>query len=103
MNSTEYNVNLAPTKEILSFRAYAVYRRLNHLRRSACQLFQSEPVVRIIHKVEAEVESLRVAVRKDRMLHADLGIWSVSSLIMLTFWDNKQILETFDMWFDNIF
>ncbi|KAL5011550.1 hypothetical protein ScPMuIL_010101 [Solemya velum] len=74
MNSTEYNVNLAPTKEILSFRAYAVYRRLNHLRRSACQLFQSEPVVRIIHKVEAEVESLRVAVRKDRMLHADLGI-----------------------------
>lgn len=81
MNNTDYSVKLAPTKEILSFRAYAVYRRLNHLRRSACQLFQSESVVRIIHKVEAEVESLRIAVRKDKMMHADLGMLLVSGLI----------------------
>ncbi|CAL1537151.1 unnamed protein product [Lymnaea stagnalis] len=65
---------LAPTKEILSFRAYAARRRLNQLRRAACELYQSEPIVNIICKIEVEVESRRLAVRKDKMVHADLGV-----------------------------
>ncbi|XP_041377587.1 abnormal spindle-like microcephaly-associated protein homolog [Gigantopelta aegis] len=66
--------NRAPTKEVLSFRAYAARRRLNRLRRAACRLYQSEQVIPVIIKIEAEVEKLGLAVRKDRMLHADIGI-----------------------------
>ncbi|XP_005095167.1 abnormal spindle-like microcephaly-associated protein homolog [Aplysia californica] len=65
---------LAPTKEILSFRAYAARRRLNRLRRAACELYQSQKVVEIIRRVEVEVESRRITVRKEKMVHADLGI-----------------------------
>ncbi|RUS79093.1 hypothetical protein EGW08_013146 [Elysia chlorotica] len=65
---------LAPTKEVLSFRAYSARRRLNRLRRQACQLYQSDAVVTVIRKVEVEVESRRIAMRKDKMAHADLGI-----------------------------
>ena len=64
---------LAPTKEILSFRAYAARRRLNHLRRASCRLFQSEAVVRVVCRLELEVEQRRLAVRTDRMIHADIG------------------------------
>nr|KAG5712070.1 hypothetical protein BaRGS_020796 [Batillaria attramentaria] len=65
---------LAPTKEVLSFRAYAARRRLNHLRRASCRLFQSEEVVRVVCRIEVEVENRRLAVRTDRMIHADIGI-----------------------------
>lgn len=65
---------LAPTKEILSFRAYAARRRLNRLRRSACELYHSDSFVPVIRKVEIEVESKRIAVRKEKMIHADLGM-----------------------------
>ncbi|KAK3088489.1 hypothetical protein FSP39_019813 [Pinctada imbricata] len=65
---------LAPTKEVLSFRAYAATRRLNQLRRSACKLFQSDSVVHVIQKIEAEIDSQRLLIRKDRMVHADLGL-----------------------------
>ena len=66
-------IKLAPTKEVLSFRTYAQRRRLNRLRRGACMLFQSESFVRVIHKVEAEIENKRLLVRKDRKIRADLG------------------------------
>ncbi|XP_076455078.1 uncharacterized protein LOC143289805 [Babylonia areolata] len=65
---------LAPTKEVLSFRAYAARRRLNHLRRASCHLFQSEAVVRVVCRLETEVERRRLAVRTDRMVHADTGL-----------------------------
>ncbi|KAL8625929.1 hypothetical protein ACOMHN_012521 [Nucella lapillus] len=65
---------LAPTKEVLSFRAYAARRRLNNLRRASCRLFQSEGVVRVVCRVELEVEQRRLAVRRDRMIHADIGL-----------------------------
>ncbi|XP_050415465.2 abnormal spindle-like microcephaly-associated protein homolog [Patella vulgata] len=68
------STRLAPTKEVLSIRAYAARRRMNKLRRASCLLYQSQTVVHVIRKVEIEVESRRLAVRKDRMLHADLGI-----------------------------
>ncbi|KAJ8300165.1 hypothetical protein KUTeg_021684 [Tegillarca granosa] len=74
LDNISTNVKLAPTKEALSFREYAAVRRLNQLRRSACKLFQSEPVVRVIQKLEAEIESRRLVIRKDKMIHADLGL-----------------------------
>ena len=36
-------------------------------------VFQSEPVIRVMQKLEAEVEKGRIVVRSDKMLHADLG------------------------------
>ncbi|KAI8771163.1 abnormal spindle microcephaly-associated protein [Biomphalaria glabrata] len=74
LDSRQVVPRLAPTKEVLSFRAYAARRRLNRLRRCACELYQSEPVVNIICKIEVEVESRRLAPRKDKMIHADLGV-----------------------------
>ncbi|BFZ20292.1 hypothetical protein BsWGS_23331 [Bradybaena similaris] len=65
---------LAPTKEILSFRAYAARRRLNRLRRGACELYQSDALVGVIRKIEVEVESRRISARRDKMIHADVGI-----------------------------
>ena len=73
LDSHQGTSQLAPTKEVLSFRAYAARRRLNRLRRQACQLYQSDRVVFVIRKVEVEVESRRIAMRKDKMAHADLG------------------------------
>ena len=67
------SIKLAPTKEVLSFKAYAVRRRMNRLRRSACQLYQSERMVHVISKLEREIELGRIRIRKDRKIHADLG------------------------------
>ncbi|XP_032240895.2 abnormal spindle-like microcephaly-associated protein homolog [Nematostella vectensis] len=65
---------LAPTKEDLSFRTYTARRRMQRLRRHACLLYQSEPLIPVIRKIESEVEHGRLAIRSDRKLHADLGI-----------------------------
>ncbi|XP_020629211.1 abnormal spindle-like microcephaly-associated protein homolog isoform X2 [Orbicella faveolata] len=65
---------LAPTREVLSFRTYTARRKMARLRRSACLLYQSEPLGHVICKIEAEVENGRLAIRPDKKLHADLGI-----------------------------
>ena len=83
MNVTKGNVVLAPTKEDMSLKAYSMKRRLNRLRKSACILFQSDPIVRVIEKVEREIECGRLAVRTDRKLHADLGEYAHSFLPLL--------------------
>ena len=67
------SVKLAPTKEVLSFKAYSARRRMNRLRRSACMLFQSDSFIKVINKLEQEVELGRILIRKDRKIHADLG------------------------------
>lgn len=64
---------LAPSREDLSLRAYTAKRKMARLRRSACLLYQSEPLICVIHKIEAEVEEGRLAIRSDKKLHADLG------------------------------
>ena len=69
----QITVALAPSKEDLSLRAYTARRKLNRLRRSACLLFQSEPIVRVIQKVEYEVERGGLKIRTDRKIHADYG------------------------------
>ncbi|XP_013394208.1 abnormal spindle-like microcephaly-associated protein homolog [Lingula anatina] len=83
---TSVTVNkLAPTKEVLSLRAYSARRRLNRLRRTACLLFQSEAFVMGVRKIEAEIETGHLAVRKDRKLHADLGIKQVVLDMILSY------------------
>ncbi|XP_033114872.1 abnormal spindle-like microcephaly-associated protein homolog [Anneissia japonica] len=64
----------APSKEVLSLRAYSAKRRMSSLRRGACSLFQSEPVIRVIQKIESEVERGGLEIRKDKHVHADYGI-----------------------------
>ena len=69
----KYSVPKAPTKEELSFSTYTARRRLNRLRRNACQLFTSEVMVMAIQRLELEVEAKRLLVRKDRHLWKDIG------------------------------
>ncbi|NWR28219.1 ASPM protein, partial [Tachuris rubrigastra] len=63
----------APTKDEASLRAYTARRKLNKLRREACRLFTSETMVRAIKKLEVEIETKRLLVRRDRHLWKDIG------------------------------
>lgn len=63
----------ALTKEDASLRAYQIRRRLDRLRQSASDLFQSDSVANIIHSIETEVESGKMRIRSDRQMWADLG------------------------------
>ncbi|KAM4738484.1 abnormal spindle-like microcephaly-associated protein isoform 2-T2 [Anableps anableps] len=69
----KFSVPKAPTKEEMSFSTYTAKRKLNRLRRSACQLFTSEAMVKAIQRLELEVEARRLLVRKDRHLWKDVG------------------------------
>ncbi|CAG5863219.1 unnamed protein product [Menidia menidia] len=69
----KFSVPKAPTKEEMSFSTYTARRKLNRLRRSACQLFASETLVKAIQRLELEVEARRLLVRKDRHLWKDIG------------------------------
>ncbi|XP_044056184.1 LOW QUALITY PROTEIN: abnormal spindle-like microcephaly-associated protein [Siniperca chuatsi] len=69
----KFSVPKAPTKEEMSFSTYTARRKLNRLRRSACQLFTSEAMVKAIQKLELEVEAKRLLIRKDRHLWKDIG------------------------------
>uniref|UniRef100_A0AAZ1X7F5 Calponin-homology (CH) domain-containing protein n=1 Tax=Oreochromis aureus TaxID=47969 RepID=A0AAZ1X7F5_OREAU len=69
----KYSVPKAPTKEEMSFSTYTARRKLNRLRRSACQLFTSDAMVKAIQRLELEVEARRLLVRKDRHLWKDIG------------------------------
>lgn len=71
--SDKFSMPKAPTKEEMSFSTYMARRKLNRLRRSACQLFTSEAVVKAIQKLELEVEAKRLLIRKDRHLWKDIG------------------------------
>ncbi|XP_013789036.1 abnormal spindle-like microcephaly-associated protein homolog [Limulus polyphemus] len=64
----------APTKEDMSLKAYTAVRQLNRLRRAACLLYQSSPVILVISRLEVEIETGRLIIRKDKALHADVGI-----------------------------
>ncbi|XP_068203095.1 abnormal spindle-like microcephaly-associated protein homolog [Palaemon carinicauda] len=64
----------APTKEVLSLRAYSVTRRLNRLRRKACQLFQSDKIVETVFKLEVAIDKKLISIRDDRMSHIDMEL-----------------------------
>ncbi|XP_023284662.1 abnormal spindle-like microcephaly-associated protein isoform X2 [Seriola lalandi dorsalis] len=72
-NNDNFSVPKAPTKEEMSFSTYTARRKINRLRRSACQLFTSEAMVKAIQRLELEVEAKRLLVRKDRHLWKDIG------------------------------
>nr|XP_043900107.1 abnormal spindle-like microcephaly-associated protein [Solea senegalensis] len=72
-NDNTFSIPKAPTKEEMSFSTYTARRKLNRLRRSACQLFTSEAMVKAIQRLELEVEARRLLVRKDRHLWKDIG------------------------------
>uniref|UniRef100_UPI003AAD236D abnormal spindle-like microcephaly-associated protein n=1 Tax=Centroberyx gerrardi TaxID=166262 RepID=UPI003AAD236D len=72
-SDNKFSVPKAPTKEEMSFSTYTARRKLNRLRRSACQLFTSEAMVKAIQRLEVEVEARRLLVRKDRHLWKDIG------------------------------
>lgn len=69
----KFSVPKAPTKEEMSFNTYTARRKLNRLRRAACQLFTSDAMVTAIQRLELEVEAKRLLVRKDRHLWKDIG------------------------------
>ncbi|CAM5134815.1 unnamed protein product [Eretmochelys imbricata] len=72
-NHHKASVPRAPTKEEMSMRAYTARCRLNKLRRAACRLFTSETMVKAIKRLEFEIETRRLLVRKDRHLWRDIG------------------------------
>ena len=74
MGDEKFSVPKAPTKDEMSLSMYTARRRLNRLRRVACALFPSEPMVCAIQKLEKEVEARRLLVRKDRHLWKDIGM-----------------------------
>uniref|UniRef100_A0A670IVM8 Assembly factor for spindle microtubules n=1 Tax=Podarcis muralis TaxID=64176 RepID=A0A670IVM8_PODMU len=67
------NCSRAPTKEEVSLRAYTARCKLNKLRRSACRLFTSNEMVKAIKRLEIEIESKHLLIRKDRHLWKDIG------------------------------
>ncbi|NXJ86043.1 ASPM protein, partial [Trogon melanurus] len=72
-NHRKTSVPKAPTKDEASLKAYTAHRRLNKLRRDACRLFTSETMVKAIKKLEVEIETRRLLVRRDRHLWKDIG------------------------------
>ncbi|NXS99055.1 ASPM protein, partial [Jacana jacana] len=72
-NHHKISVPKAPTKDEASLKAYTAHRKLNKLRRNACRLFTSETMVKAIKKLEVEIESRRLLVRRDRHLWKDIG------------------------------
>ncbi|NXC84660.1 ASPM protein, partial [Cercotrichas coryphoeus] len=72
-NHHKQSLPKAPTKDEASLKAYTARRRLSRLRRAACQLFTSEAMVKAIQKLEVEIETRRLLVRRDRHLWKDIG------------------------------
>ncbi|XP_054837436.1 abnormal spindle-like microcephaly-associated protein [Eublepharis macularius] len=67
------SVSKAPTKEEVSLRAYSARCKLNKLRRSACHLFTCSAMVKAIKRLEVEIETKHLLVRKDQHLWKDIG------------------------------
>ncbi|NXJ49249.1 ASPM protein, partial [Spizaetus tyrannus] len=72
-NHHKTSVPKAPTKDEASLKAYTAHRKLNKLRHDACCLFTSETMVQAIKKLEVEIETRRLLVRRDRHLWKDVG------------------------------
>ncbi|NWT18245.1 ASPM protein, partial [Vireo altiloquus] len=72
-NHHKMSLPKAPTKDEASLKAYTARRKLNKLRREACRLFTSETMVRAIQRLEVEIETRRLLVRRDRHLWKDIG------------------------------
>ena len=62
--SQDVRIPRAPTREVMSMRAYTARREMNRLRRNACRIWQSREVAAVINKLEIEIEKLRLVIRK---------------------------------------
>lgn len=76
--SQDVRVLRAPSREVMSMRAYTARREMNRLRRDACRLWQSREVATVISKLEIEIERLRLAIRKVRDQGQNMGILPLS-------------------------
>ena len=65
----DVKVPRAPTREVLSMRAYTTRRELNTLRRHGCLLWQSPSMAQVVTKIETEIEKHRITIRTDRAVH----------------------------------
>ena len=83
--SKDVKVPRAPTREVMSMRAYTARREMNRLRRAACKIWQSREVASVIGKVEFEIEKLRLVIRKDRNITKDVGMKQALLQIILSF------------------
>ena len=70
----DVRVPRAPTREVLSLRAYTARREMNRLRRNSCKLWQSSQVASVVSKLELEIDKLRLVIRKDRNFNRDVGM-----------------------------
>lgn len=75
----------APTREVLSMRAYSVRRDLNILRRNACALWRSPMMANMAARVEVEVEKFRFRIRDDRALAKDIGVKKKFLALLLSY------------------
>ncbi|KAA0190021.1 hypothetical protein HAZT_HAZT001707 [Hyalella azteca] len=64
----------APTKEVLSLKAYTARGRLNRLRRAACRLYEQPSISQVIAKLEVAIDKKLIIMRKDRQIHMDVGM-----------------------------
>jgi len=81
----DVKVPRAPTREVMSMRAYTARREMNRLRRAACKIWQSRDVAAVIGKVEFEIEKLRLIIRKDRNITKDVGMKQALLKIILSY------------------
>ena len=81
--SQDVKIPRAPTREVMSMRAYTARREMNRLRRASCKLWQSRAFAQVIGKLEVEIEKLRLVVRKDKKISKDVGMkQAILSLIL---------------------
>ncbi|KAG7164725.1 Abnormal spindle-like microcephaly-associated protein-like, partial [Homarus americanus] len=90
-------IKVAPTKEVMSLRAYTARRRLNRLRRKACQFYQSPEVVEVVMKLETAIDKKILVIRKDRMTHADVDLNSNSDITHITHFLITRLLTNPDI------
>ena len=83
--SQDVKVPRAPTREVMSMRAYTAKREMNRLRRASCQLWQSRPVATVVSKLEIEIEKLRLVIRKDRIITKDVGMKQAILYLILSY------------------
>ena len=81
----DVKVPRAPTREVLSLRAYTVQREMNRLRRNACTLLQSPDIANVLAKLEYEIEKHRFEMRKDKAIHKDVGMKKKFLMLILNY------------------
>nr|CAD7392592.1 unnamed protein product [Timema cristinae] len=66
------DLTLAPSREVVSS-LYNTSHRLDALRRAACTLFRSAPVLEVLAKVAGHIENKRLAIRSEIKLSKDVA------------------------------